>query len=56
MYYVFAIQFVEREQYKHGRGEEGKKFCEANYIHIAGVTVAFQLLYGLFIVISWTVL
>jgi len=56
MYYVFAIQFVESAQYTHDREEEGKKFCEANSIHIAGVTVAFQLLYGLFIVISWTVL
>ena len=35
---------------------KGMKYCEANNVHIACVTVAFQLLYGLFIVISWTVL
>ena len=34
----------------------GMKYCEANTVHIAAVTISFQLLYGLFIVISWTTL
>ena len=61
IYYVFKIQVVERAQWTHDRaeaeGSEGKlKYCEANNIHIAVVTVIFQLLYGLFIFVSWTVL
>ena len=61
IYYVFMIQVVQRAQWTHDRaeadGSEGKlKYCEANNIHIAVVTVIFQLLYGLFIFVSWTVL
>jgi len=60
-YYVFAIKLWEGEVWTHDRAdkknkEEGMKYCEANTVHIAAVTVSFQLLYGLFIVISWTVL
>ena len=52
---------MQRAQWTHDRaeadGSEGKlKYCEANNIHIAVVTVIFQLLYGLFIFVSWTVL
>ena len=56
MYYVLVLNVWERELWSHVKGEEGKNYCEANYVHIAAVTVSFQLLYGLFIVLSWTVL
>jgi len=56
MYYVLVLNVWERELWSHIKGEEGKNYCEANYVHIAAVTVSFQLLYGLFIVLSWTVL
>jgi len=60
-YYVFAIKIWEGEVWTHDRADKenkgvGMKYCEANTVHIAAVTISFQLLYGLFIVISWTTL
>jgi len=59
-YYVFSIMLWEGELWTHDKAvkkeNDGMKYCEANNVHIAAVTVSFQLLYGLFIVISWTVL
>jgi len=55
-YYVLIIQIVERDLYTHEHGVKDKKHCEANYVHIAGISVVFQLLHGLFIVVCWTVL
>ena len=55
-YHVLAMKTWESERWTHNSREEEKGYCEANYVHIAAVTISFQLLYGLFIVISWTVL
>jgi hypothetical protein len=45
-------------EWTHKREERSEKvkFCEANYLHIAMVTIIFQLIYGLVIGVTWTVL
>jgi hypothetical protein len=63
---LFALTFylvkmmANHEDWTHDRDEKEKNkalnFCEGNTMHIAAVTVVFQFLYGLLILLSWTVL
>lgn len=55
-YYVIKINLVERDQWTHDREEEGKMFCEANDVHIAQMTLIFQLVYGALILMTWVVM
>ena len=55
-YYVIKIYLVEHDQWTHDKEEEGKKFCEANDVHIAEMTIIFQLVYGALILMTWVVM
>ena len=59
-YYAVSIKVQEGALWTHDKSvkevNEGMKYCEANEVHIATVTIAFQLIYGMCIIVSWTVL
>ena len=59
-YYAVSIKVQEGALWTHDKSvkeeNEEMKYCEANEVHIANVTIAFQLIYGTCIIVSWTVL
>ena len=55
-YYVIKINLVEHDQWTHDKEEEGKRFCEANDVHIAEMTLIIQLVYGALILMTWVVM
>eukprot|EP00092_Neocalanus_flemingeri_P018928 GFUD01020504.1.p2 GENE.GFUD01020504.1~~GFUD01020504.1.p2 ORF type:complete len:333 (+),score=122.64 GFUD01020504.1:36-1001(+) len=55
-YYIIKINLVERNQWTHDKEEKSKKFCEANNVHIAEMTLIFQLVYGALIMMTWVVM
>ena len=57
MYYLIKITLVERDQWTHDKeAEPEKKYCEANDVHLAEMTVAFQTVYGLMILLTWIIM
>lgn len=59
-YHVLAIQ-LGGAAWTHDRAEQAAAevemmYCEANTVHIGVITVAFQLVYGLLILATWSVL
>ena len=55
-YYIIKLGLVEGDQWTHDREEKNKKFCEANDVHIAEMTLVFQLVYGVLVMVAWVVM
>jgi len=59
-YFVLRIQFGgaawTHDKTEKAESQELMMYCEANTVHIGVITVAFQLVYGLLILATWTVL
>jgi len=56
-YYVFKINVVEHDDWTHNKEEEPqKKYCDANDVHLATLTLAFQVVYGFLIILTWVIM
>jgi len=56
-YYVLKINVVEHDDWTHNQEKEpNKKYCDANDVHIAALTLSFQIVYGFLIVLTWVIM
>ena len=56
-YYIIKINIVENDLWTHDKEKEPeKKYCEANDVHIAEMTLVFQLVYGALILLTWVIM